>query len=686
MSTAEQLPRQESEIASLSRDCIAVLIAGVKDPERGAPYSWNVVEALEVLMDAGQLFVARSLAQSIQSLLSDDGRARLFRAYEALAGIVIDGELTPNLITIERTYNEIFTMGHSQADRLRITLVRARALGLGVAMKGLPETELLTARALIEQEFLHAMREERHEIAVVAGLELIKVYLYAPHPELIAAGGILAQLEEMDVTTELHADLRCDLARFRYHIDTMRMSGSHATESANLLRAEMKKSGDMACALGELTIARVAGAQLDRDALERTLDFFQEAKHSSALCEACLLLAGESTAKQHYARAQRFFTRALHSAREGGSCYVKLLALFGLFQSAWTSGASGESKLILKQVHKALRSELCLSAFGLNAVAAYQLTREYVEGEKLARRCISAAKKVSGLSGIHDQALHLLAGCLAGKGAWQSAARFYGEAADLAEKQRSFSVVCERRLAMIQAVLMHAAQSLTALPPQDCKVLVKQLLDVEDRLSLLGVGDDVVILRGRLEQLKAQVLLAARDFVSGVKHLSAAREMYVHCSQVREVAIVDACLGVALIEVAKVQGNLLFDESAAALQRSLEFFDAVKCPQVAWKVRFYLASTAATRSGNEADQARRLMWREIALSWLDGALADRKTVLQSQDQLEDGSWANEFAPHLTFDDLDALRNTLRPAKSKSNPKPVKQTAKTSRPRFRGQLH
>ncbi len=680
--SAESVPR-------IRRDLIPLLINGVNEPDKGGAYSWNVVESLEVLFDAGQLAIARSLARSIQELLLHDSRARLFVAYEALAGIVIEGDLTNNLSTIERVHHEIYTQGHSDADRMRISLVRARALGLGVAMKGLPESELMSARSLIEQQYLHAISRKRRDVALITGVELIKVYLYAPKPEVIAADGILRQLEAESLSCEAHPDLLCDIARFRYHINVARGADTDPIVAANELRRELRPFGALASALGELTIARVAGARLDRDALEQTLEIFEQSRHSAALCEATLLLAGQSATKHHYARAQRFFTRALESSQEGGSCYVTLLSLFGLFQSAWAGGGFGESKIVLRQVAALLRNQLCLSAFGLNAVAAYQLTRQYEEGERLATRCLRAIKQGTAISGIRDQALQLLASCLAARGQWQSAAKVYGEAADSAVRQRSIALGCERRLEMIQASVMHVAQTLKSLPTAECQALLGRLLEVEQQLSLVGALEEVLLLRARLEQVRSQVVLAARDFVTGVKHLGSARELYVKTGQMREVAVVDGCLGVALLEVGRAQGGAVLDEASGALQRSLEFFDVLGCSQVAWKLRFFLASGAAIRAGVESDQARRLMWQELSLSWLDGALADHQAAVEAQAQAEMAVWDNEFAPHLTYDDLQGLQRALRPQKrKKSGSQPAKKAGyvRASRPRFRGQLH
>jgi hypothetical protein len=153
--------------------------------------------------------------------------------------------------------------------------------------------------------------------------------------------------------------------------------------------------------------------------------------------------------------------------------------------------------------------------------------------------------------------------------------------------------------------------------------------------------------------------------------------------------LIDGTLGVALLEVGRAQGVAVLDEASSALQRSLEFFDSLRCPHIAWKLRFYLASAASARAAVESDEVRHLMWREVSLSWLDGALTDRAMSVESQSHTGQGIWDNEFAPHLTWADVEMLQAALRPAKPKKGAsKALKQSGspKGSRPRFRGQMH
>jgi hypothetical protein len=68
----------EAPVEQICRATLASLISALQELKADTACSWNVVDATEVLMDAGQYLLARKLSARVADLLESDGRGPLW--------------------------------------------------------------------------------------------------------------------------------------------------------------------------------------------------------------------------------------------------------------------------------------------------------------------------------------------------------------------------------------------------------------------------------------------------------------------------------------------------------------------------------------------------------------------------------------------------------------------------------
>lgn len=692
--------RSEGEGLGLQRHDLRELLEGVRNPESGLARTWNVVEALELLLDAGQYKVAQRLARYICTLLHDDDRQRLFAAYETLCQIAIDGTLHSKLAILDTINQQMSVLGHSQADRVRIALVRARALGIGISMKALPEGELFAARVLIESQYRAALSAGKVQLALVAGLELLRTYVYSTSPEFVAARGLLAQLVSLEDPAskgvDISTDVRCDLARFRYFIEISLAGAVRNDFLERRLRSEVAELGELAQALAELTINRLAPEECDREALEGAHAVFVSYGHLSAAAETALLLAGQSLAVGHHARAQRLFSAAFSIGDESGSQYTQISATLGLFHTHAASGDSVECLSLAHELSGFMPTELGLSGFGVTVVPALQVIGDLRGAAKLARRCLSVARS-GRVTALELEALTRVAGCFAAAGNWNKAAATYIEAAECAKLRRDFAARCDLQIAALQAELVLFNADLVGKSTQAVLLRRREICDAllgDVHASMRQVSDpfQAAVVRARVEQVHGEILCASGDTLGCIRSLGEARKFFMEVGFVRNVALVDACSGVALLEVAKSQGAAVWEEAFASLQRGLDLFERHNDVAISWKIKYYLAFGASMRSKRESDPPKQAMWAEMARSWLDGAVRDQGLLAGGQTapdlllQVGQAGWSCEFAPFLEASALAALERSLRRVEPEGGSIVTKRSTRGRAARFKGQLH
>jgi hypothetical protein len=183
--------------SGLSRDLLPDILAAVNQPGAQGVGSWNVVDALELLLDAGHYRTARALAQMVQHLMGGDGRERLFLAYGTLCEIMIDGVFAGHVPRLEALCQQIATGNHSIADKIRARLVYARALVLGASTSSLRESDLLKARSILNEEFYRAMSHSEAHLACLIGLELARSYLLCSPHEVVVLTALVSHIRDV---------------------------------------------------------------------------------------------------------------------------------------------------------------------------------------------------------------------------------------------------------------------------------------------------------------------------------------------------------------------------------------------------------------------------------------------------------------------------------------------------------
>jgi hypothetical protein len=325
----------------LCRDFVPELIRVVEQGGDESGVSWNVVESLELLLDAGAFKDAHALASSVVGMLGDDRRNRLFQAYIQLCDLIQGAPLQLAIERIEALFIEIEHGGFSHNDRCWSGIVLARALAIGVYTHALPEAELLRARTILSLEFSRGLTESSALTHIKVGLELARTYAHCPKPELPAARELLSRLASLCDSHGISPDIAFDVFRLLHHV------GGEESCPAERLRALAHPLGGVARGLAELVIAR-GEAKLSTSAtssLEKALVLFQESSYRSGEFEALIALATSSAECEHHAKASRLFSQADIVATAGGFMYGRGLALLGLFNSAVASGEVENARL-----------------------------------------------------------------------------------------------------------------------------------------------------------------------------------------------------------------------------------------------------------------------------------------------------------------------------------------------------
>ena len=284
---------ESTEAASpLSREFLPELLRVVAQGGDEQGVTWNVVESLELLIDAGAVRDAHALATSVVKMLGDDRRDRLFRGYIGLCEIVQGAPIREKLDALEALFVEIEHGGFSSNDRAWIAIVLARAIQVGVYSRALPESELFRARTLLSNECTraasHATTTQRAKIA----LELAKSYLQCPTPEITAARHILTSISAGFGGDALSDEVLFDVNRLLYQVGGDEGAVDEPTSEA--LRALAYPLGGVARGLAELAIARRC-PDLKEDqinALTKALALFEESSYRAGQFETLVALAG----------------------------------------------------------------------------------------------------------------------------------------------------------------------------------------------------------------------------------------------------------------------------------------------------------------------------------------------------------------------------------------------------------
>lgn len=677
---------ESTEAASpLSREFLPELLRVVAQGGDEQGVTWNVVESLELLIDAGAVRDAHALASSVVKMLGDDRRDRLFRAYIELCDLVYGAPIDAKLDSLEALFVEIGHGGFSNNDRAWVAILLARAIQVGVYSRALPESELFRARTLLSSEFTRAASYATPTQRAKVGLELAKSYLQCPTPEMPAARQILTNIAAGFGEEPLSAEVRFDVARLLYQIGSD--DGEQEQPTSEALRDLAYPLGGVARGLAELSIARRSASIEEEQVnlLTKALALFEDSSYRAGQFEVLVALAGAAAECDHHERAHRFYQEADRVALSGGFVYGRGVALLGLFHGRIASGDLEGAKVCAERLRLLCESKVVLSAFGLNVVGAHQLLGLSGVAAKLATKC----EKIFVTQGSHalaGQAAFMLGAAHAETGKWRLARGAWKRALTCDELRRAYISSCDRRAAVAQASAMVDFIERGELQESTVREVSKLLLVTEEILAPFGSSAPALEALGKSLHIHAQLAILAKTPLSALKLLNRSRESFLQIGALREVALSDALTGLSLLEASKQNGGQLLDEAMAALQRALEFFVREGNVRISWKIRYYLSVACLLRSQQSGDPAHRDTWRHMAAGFLQESLKESSMLESEVGMPRASSGEGDFSPGLRPDVLNPLKEALGLAKARNREKRQPKERGASVKRYTGYLH
>jgi tetratricopeptide (TPR) repeat protein len=637
----------------LCRDFVPELIRVVERGGDEAGVSWNVVESLELLLDAGAFKDALALATSVVAMLGEDKRNRLFQAYVELCNLVQGAPFSAALEKIEGLAIEIEHGGFSPNDRCWSVIVVARAIEVGVYSRALPESELFRARTLLSGVFSNCASTTTPEMRIKVGVELARSYVHCPTPEFLAAREIVGRLLSMCESLNVTPELVFDVSRLMHQL------GGEEAYPSERLRELARPLGGVARGLTELAIAR-SESQMTPSAvsfLEKALTLFEESSYRSGEFEALIALGTASADCDHHAKAYRLFCRADQVASAGGFLYGRGVALLGLFHSALGSGEVENAAIGAEKLRLLCGSDIFISAFGLNVVAAHQLLGKSDTASKIAMKC----EKLFASHGLHSstaQAAFMLGASYADAGKWKQARAAWKRALTCDELRRAYISACDRRAALAQATAMVDFIDSGELREATLVEIEGLLARSEEALHPFGQSTQALQALGKTLHIHAQLAILAMRPMNALKYLNRARECFGTIELAREVALTDGLIGLALLEASKQNGAQLLDEAMGALQRSLDFFVQSEQVRITWKIRYYLAVACVLKSQQTSDPLHREAHRRMAAGFLEDASGDATSFDAPLGMARASAGEGDFSPGLTPQVLEPLRKVL----------------------------
>lgn len=654
--TIKRASRKKVQGQRLTRDSVPEIVSALKELNSADTPRWNVVDALELLIDSGNFAHARSLADRIIPLVNGDGRERLFKGYLALCGLMIDGCQTEATRELEALYVEIHHNGHSVADRVRIALLLSRSLSVCVGMGSLSEAALLRARGVLQVELTRAVEASNPEFQCVVATELAKSYLHAPTSDPRAALGILRDPRLLQAMSLVPSDLAFDVRRITYQVTRAVGAGCDIDFSDEQLRGEARAVGGVARALAELAIARRAAAPCE-ERLHKAAELFETNEFISGAFEARFLLGSQALDRGHNSVAERQFRQADSLAAGGGFLHGQLLAKVGLFQAAIIGSQDGEAATRADDLSALMSSEVALGAMGLNVAAARQIVGQVGEALEMARRCERFFSR-QGIDHSEAQALHTIGSCEARLGHWPAAYTAWERSVLIDEGRCAFISACERRALVVQALVM---SDMTASGEIEAptRTLCQELLDESyQTLRRFGQSSEARRIEARLHTVNAQLCVMTKSSVTALRHTSAARELFDSLGMEHDAALVEALSGLAMIEVGKCGATEIVEEAVLTLQRPLQFFTGAEYRHVRWKVLYYLAVAGVVIYQRKSQAMDKLRWKDLATGWLKDAVREVALLEESGDGSNPTQSDSEFSPGLRPSALEALKTTL----------------------------
>lgn len=653
----EAVHRETSGGYEISRDSVASVLGVLRNGQAAAP-AWNIVDVLELLIDAGHFLVARNLAGDVAGMVAGDGRQRLFHGYKALCELMELGNQSDSLEALERLYIEIHNGGHSIADKVRIGLLLARALALCVSVGSLSERVMLRARSILSVELDRIALVQDYELEAQVLTELAKCYLYAPTADAKAAQALLEIYTQKPTFQKVPAERAFDLKRVLFQAQRRVAPDAASAITVELLRLEAQSLGGVTRALTEVAIARVTDV-IDEQQLERAADIFEANEFICGAFEVRFMLASRALEVGHNVVAERQWRCALTLAETGGFLHGKLLALLGLFQSAMLGEDSQQACQWLKAASQELSSELALGSAGLNVAAGWQIARDYPRALAVASRC-EAFFKARALVGFQAQAAHIVGTCEAQEGRWSKARLAWARSAALDEQRHAFVSACERKVLVAQSYLMADIVSPGQIRPITTRKVVEILERTESTLRAFGELNESLRIQAKLQTVHAHLCVISNDHVRALRYLSSARDLFAKLGLDYDVAFADAFSALSMLEISKSANSELAEEAVMHLQRSLQYFLTVPGSSMRWKLLYYLAVAAVLVSQSKSADQDKVKWRTLAAGWIRASEKEAALVPESGGVAPSGvdESSSGFSPGLKPAAIEQIKDLL----------------------------
>lgn len=655
MTKRSALIESQGDPISLSRALVPELLRTMSEDGYAPRITWNAVDALELLIEAGHFRAAKSLAHGVYELVDGTPRSRLFKGYIALCSLMESGMVIECARVIEEVYVQIQHGGHSTGDRVRASLLLARALFVGVSLGVLPERDLMRCRSVLAAEFERCAEGNNHRFRIQVGLELVKTFIHAAQPEWLQGDLLLTVLEREMAEVVSVSDESLEVLRVRYHIERgMKDNGPYVVSEEDLRRAA-GGLGPVAQGLVEISIARAEQeSNVNCPDMERALESFEGHQYVSGTLETLLWLADAAMARGHTTKASALFSQVVDVAQRAGVLQPLLLGWVGMLQCAVASGDLDTARSLRKLLEDSLSSDTGICTVGVSVVSAAQNMGDAQRAIALAEKC-ERFFRGRGLSASEAHALSILGTCFAASGKWSQAKKVWSRAVALEDERRAFISASDKRAALAQAIAMveYTERGYIA---EKVGVQVHELLqEAEECLSLFEAVSAALRAKAKVLSIRAQLCVIAKDSVAAVSHLHKARGIYEELQSPRDVALTDALTGLALMEVGKSKGGELYEEAHVMLQQAHHFFDAPQHNAIRWKLKYYLSISAYLSSQTRGHGDAGSSWRETSATWLRRAMDDVED-LRDEDQL--GADAQEFSPGLQPEVLEPLKKAL----------------------------
>jgi tetratricopeptide (TPR) repeat protein len=344
------------------------------------------------------------------------------------------------------------------------------------------------------------------------------------------------------------------------------------------------------------------------------------------------------------------------------------VAQLGVFQSLVAMGEIEQAKVMVPVLLKLCKTPAVLGSLGLSISAALQLVGESERSLQLVERTEKLFRQQQ-VKEMLSHALFVRGSCQAALGLWEGAKRSWTAAMKVDRELGHLGAELEKMVARSQAEIMIELTAHSSVSPAAAARIKKQLRSGAEKATSLGTPG--VRLRGKIFQAEAQLELVTKDPLGAVRSFSQAREEYHRIGLVRDVAFVDALIGIALLDISRSTHPNMIDEAIDSFRRALDYFNAEPVPAIRWKLHYYLGFCCLVAGNAKGSDAELVKWREAARSWVRAANSDLEQVSEGNGGRSNGD--TDFAPGLSPKLLEELTSELS-----SNSDTVKKSAKSRR--------